>query len=79
MRNLYSRVDVNQVKKMLIPVNMQQQHWGLLVIDIVRKVFLFDDGFHLPVPDKVPKTCKLVTEGLEKESGLKAFKSDLWD
>ena len=56
IRNLCSRVDVNQVKKMLIPVNMQQQHWGLLVIDIVRKVFLFDDGFHLPFPDKVPKT-----------------------
>ena len=79
IRNLCSRVDVNQVKKMLIPVNMQQQHWGLLVIDTVKKVFLFDDGFHLPVPDKVPKTCKLVIEGLEKESGLKAFKSDLWD
>ena len=38
--------DLNCLKRIIVPFNLQGNHWGLLVLDVSRKVVVFDDGFH---------------------------------
>ena len=43
-RESLQNVDPGSLKLVLVPVNMGNAHWGLMVIDITSKIAYFDDG-----------------------------------
>lgn len=49
-RERLQNVDPGSLKLVLVPVNMDDVHWGLMVIDITSKIAYFDDGLMWACP-----------------------------
>lgn len=63
----------------LLPLHMNEIHWGLIVIDLLGRKLLFDDGFKLQPASSVLPTIKYILDVFQQLMlGAPCFNSFFW-
>lgn len=52
----------NEFELLLCPLNMDQKHWGIIVIDLLNSKLLFDDGYQLQPDPSVLLSIKYILD-----------------
>ena len=61
-RGLLGTSRENEFDLILLPLHMNETHWGLIVIDLLGRRLLFDDGFKLQPASSVLPTIKYILD-----------------
>ena len=75
IKRMSKRCNLNCLKRIILPFNLQGNHWGLLVLDISRKVVYFDDGFHQSFPDNICSIIESIVKCIFNRSSSPLFES----
>ena len=70
---------LNCLKRIILPFNLQGNHWDLLVLDVIRKVVFSHDGFHQSFPDNVCSISESIVKCLFNRSSSPLFESHKWN
>lgn len=63
----------------LCPLHMNQMHWGIIVIDLLNRKLLFDDGYHLKPDSNVLPSIKHILDVFhELRPDANCFSSFFW-
>ena len=70
--------DMERVENMLLPVHINDSHWGLAVFSVPGKTVYFDDGYHGPIPEDLKSNSNEILKIIHKTTGIAAHDPLLW-
>ena len=73
-------MDLKVIEIFLLPVNIDNWHWGLLVIDVKSETLYFDDGLKVPPPATLKEDTKVLLDALAQVNNfpIKSLRSCFW-
>ena len=64
IKPLFSNVDIAKLSLVLLPVHLNQCHWGLLAVDFDTQAMYFDDGLQWDAPGHLLEDIKHILAAL---------------
>ena len=78
VHHLNANVELSTVETIFLPIHRDGNHWGLLVFNVNKRCFEYDDGFHYPKSLSIQELADKTLASLYEISTLQHFRPSAW-